>query len=208
MAKKKKHRYKKKPFSSKERYIKKKTTGEKVFIAFLYVSTIIVWLLCNFFGLKEHANLICAGTLGFIALVSILYYSNKKSGRRYLRYGFARLNNLTGEEFEELLKAYFRKNGYKVQLTPKSGDYGADLIVKKNGEKIIVQAKRYKGSVGISAVQEVIGAKEYYKGDKALVITNSYFTPAAKELAGKTKVKLWDGKIVAEIIEKKRLPGI
>ncbi len=208
MAKKKKRRYKKKTFTSKERYVKKKTTGEKIFIASLYILTAAVWIGCYCFGLEKHANLICAGTLGFIGLVAILYYSNKKSGKRYLRYGFARLNNLTGEEFEELLKAYFRKNGYKVQLTPKSGDYGADLIVKKNGEKIIVQAKRYKGSVGISAVQEVIGAKEYYNGDKALVITNSYFTPAAKELAGKTKVKLWDGKVVAEIIEKKRLPGI
>lgn len=210
MAKKKKHRYKKKPFSkkSKERYVKKKTFGEKFFLFFLYALPLATWIICTYYNLQKYAIPMCVGVLLTVTIFAIIYYSNKRNGKKYLRYGFARLNNLTGEEFEELLKAYFKKNGYKVDLTPKSGDYGADLIVRKNGEKIIVQAKRYKGSVGISAVQEVIGAKEYYKGDKALVITNSYFTPAAKELAGKTKVKLWDGKIVAEIIEKKRLPGI
>lgn len=210
MAKKKKHRYKKKSFSkkSKERYVKKKTVGEKVFLSFLYILPIATWLTCTYYKLEEYAGPMCIGALFAVTLIAILYYTNKRSGKKYLRYGFAKLNNLTGEEFEELLKAYFKKNGYKVDLTPKSGDYGADLIVRKNGEKIIIQAKRYKGSVGISAVQEVIGAKEYYKGDKALVITNSYFTPAAKELAGKTRVKLWDGKVVAEMIEKKKLPNI
>jgi Restriction endonuclease len=35
---------------------------------------------------------------------------------------------------------------------------GADLLVKKNGRKIAIQAKRYTGSVGDEAVQEIVGA--------------------------------------------------
>lgn len=55
-----------------------------------------------------------------------------------------------------------------------------------------MQCKRYKGKVGISAVQEVLGAKGYYKADKAMVITNSYFTPNAIKLANANDVELWD----------------
>ncbi|TBX57954.1 restriction endonuclease [Bacillus mycoides] len=47
-------------------------------------------------------------------------------------------------------------------MTKGSGDFGADLILKNNSEKIIVQAKRYKNKVGIQSAQEVIGAKRYY----------------------------------------------
>lgn len=207
MAKKKKRRYKK-VNSGKHRYIKKRTPGENFFLISLSVVVLLIAIACMYYSYTKYIYIIEILFLTGITVASFIYFARKRSGKKYLNYGFNKLNSLTGEEFEELLKAYFRKSGYKVELTPKSGDYGADLIVRKNGEKIIVQAKRYKGSVGISAVQEVIGAREYYKGSKALVITNSYFTPAAKELAGKTKVKLWDGKIVAEIIEKKHITGV
>ena len=36
---------------------------------------------------------------------------------------------------------------YKVEPTPLSNDYGADLICTKNGQVLVVQAKRYEGKV-------------------------------------------------------------
>ena len=38
------------------------------------------------------------------------------------------LNQLTGQEFEAFLAGLYRKLGYNVEMTPVSGDYGADLI--------------------------------------------------------------------------------
>jgi restriction system protein len=58
----------------------------------------------------------------------------------------------------------------------------------------VVQAKRYgyKNCVSLSAVQEVYGAKAYYRANQAWVVTNSYFTKQAKELAAACDVKLID----------------
>ncbi|MFC4803452.1 restriction endonuclease [Filifactor villosus] len=65
----------------------------------------------------------------------------------------------------------------------KSHDYGADLIISKNGETIAVQAKRYRNKVGIKAIQEAVASMKVYSCNRAMVITNSYYTKSALELA-------------------------
>ncbi|MCL6573586.1 MAG: restriction endonuclease, partial [Bacillus sp. (in: Bacteria)] len=79
-----------------------------------------------------------------------------------------------------------------AEVTKASGDYGADLLLTKGAKKVVVQAKRYSKDVGIKAVQEVIGAKSYYTAQDAWVVSNSYFTKAAKALAQKSNVLLVD----------------
>ena len=78
----------------------------------------------------------------------------------------------------------------------------ADLILKKDGEKIVVQAKRYSNKVGIEAVQQIIGAKEYYKATKGMVVTNSFFTPNAVKLASSSNIELWDRNKLLNILFK------
>lgn len=80
------------------------------------------------------------------------------------RFGAAQaveLDQLSGEEFEEFLAGLFRAQDYAVELTPTTGDYGADLILSKGGRRIAVQAKRYVGSVGVAAVQEALSGMAY-----------------------------------------------
>lgn len=103
-----------------------------------------------------------------------------------------KIDNMSGQDFEVMLKRYFEKRGYKAELTPTSNDYGADLVLTKRGIRTVVQAKRYKNSVGNSAVQEIVAAKAYYKAKKCIVITNSFFTKNAIKLAKVNKVELWD----------------
>lgn len=110
------------------------------------------------------------------------------------------LKNLSGVEFEVWVSKALKENGFAdVRGTPATGDQGADLIAKKDGKTIIIQAKRYQGAVGNKAVQEVIGAIQFYGGDEGWVITNSTFTPSAKALAQKSKVKLIDGEALDNI---------
>ncbi|WP_084031585.1 restriction endonuclease [Anaerobacillus arseniciselenatis] len=45
---------------------------------------------------------------------------------------------MSGRKFEEYLQALLIEKGYYVQLTPASGDYGADLILSTKGKKIIL----------------------------------------------------------------------
>ncbi len=103
-----------------------------------------------------------------------------------------KIDRMLGKEFELFSLRLLERFGYWGYQTADSGDYGADLIVFKDGLKIVVQTKRYSKSVGIKAIQEVLGAVKYYNADKALVITNSRFTKQAEELAAKSDVHLLD----------------
>ena len=137
-----------------------------------------------------------------ILLASFLVYKMKRARirKRYMNSGIYQVDKMSGEEFERYLKCHFEKLGYRVELTPKSHDYGADLIMRKDGERIVIQAKRYKESVGIKAVQEILGALQYYKADKGYVVTNSKsFTKSAIDLARNTSIVLWSRK---DIIDK------
>ncbi len=112
------------------------------------------------------------------------------------------IDQMNGYEFEDFMKKVYEKLGYSVDQTPLSGDQGADLILKKPEEKIVVQLKRYKGKIGNKAVQEVFSAKSFYDASKAIVITNSRFTQSAIALANEIGVDLIDRDGVANILEK------
>ncbi|MBO5620546.1 MAG: restriction endonuclease [Butyrivibrio sp.] len=127
-----------------------------------------------------------------VILVGIRIGSKAIKKRKYLNSPLAAVDHMSGEDFEKYLAAHFRKLGYRVRLTAGSGDFGADLVCKKNHETIVVQAKRYKKSVGIEAIQQIVASKAYYKADKCMVVTNSYFTKAAIKLAESNHVQLWD----------------
>ncbi|MDN3450077.1 restriction endonuclease [Planococcus sp. APC 3906] len=99
---------------------------------------------------------------------------------------------MSGREFEHYLRYLFINAGYRVKLTPASGDFGADLILETETQRIAVQAKRYKSKVGIKAVQEIASAKSHYRANETWVVTNNFFTAAAVELAQSNGVKLCD----------------
>jgi restriction system protein len=87
----------------------------------------------------------------------------------------------------------FRKQGYEVELTPKSGDQGVDLLLNKQSLRVAVQLKRYQGAVGNKAVQEIHSGVDYYDADEGWVITTSTYTRSARQLASKNGIRLIDG---------------
>lgn len=108
------------------------------------------------------------------------------------------LDKMTGVEFERFLKTFFERRGFLVTTTKISNDQGCDLILTKLGEKTSVQAKRYMGTIGNDAIQQVVASVKYYKCDLALVITTSKYTKAAQKLAEANYVELWDREILAK----------
>jgi restriction system protein len=112
--------------------------------------------------------------------------------RRLLQSGIAEIDLMTGRQFEEYLEALFNKLGYQVELTRYVGDYGVDLVVRKESEKTAVQAKRYKRQVGVQAIGEVLRAKGNYGCSRAMLVTNSHFTRQAQEEARTHGIVLWD----------------
>ena len=112
------------------------------------------------------------------------------------------IDQMTGEEFEKFIGDYFKKLGYKATVTPLAGDFGVDIIVENELVKIGIQAKRYSDRVTNSAIQEIVAGIKHYNLDKGMVITNNYFTRAAKELAKENNIILWDRDTLIDKISK------
>ncbi len=129
------------------------------------------------------------GVFSMLVLFQGVISSYKK---RQLKRTLQKIDAMNGFEFEEYAKLFFTSKGFEVSITQKSGDYGADLIIEKDGIKWAVQAKRYSHKVSPKAIQEVVSSKAYYACEKACVITNSYFTQAAQKLAQANRVLLID----------------
>jgi HJR/Mrr/RecB family endonuclease len=90
---------------------------------------------------------------------------------------------LKAERFENFLADVFREWGYDVQTTKTTGDQGVDLIISKGGVKTAVQTKGYVSSVGNDAIQQAHTGKSIYRCQRCAVITNSTFTPSARQAA-------------------------
>lgn len=109
---------------------------------------------------------------------------------------------MSGQEFEKFIAELFSRMGFDTEVTKATGDQGIDVIASKNGDKIGIQAKCYSGSVGNSAIQEAVAGKNYYRLNKAMVITNNLFTDSAQQLARANSIVLWDRNILKEKIER------
>jgi restriction system protein len=114
--------------------------------------------------------------------------------------GIDEIDKMDGKTFEKYLEVLFNKLGYRVERTRYIGDYGADLITNKDGVKTVIQAKRFKNKVNIKAVQEAVAAKGKYGCSEAMVVTNSYYTKQAEELARANGVRLWNRKDLANAL--------
>ncbi|MBQ9297752.1 MAG: restriction endonuclease [Clostridia bacterium] len=71
-----------------------------------------------------------------------------------------------GYLFEDYTANLLKKMGYiNVETTPKSGDFGVDVLAEKDGITYAVQCKLYSGDVGVDAVKEIYAGKDYYKAN-------------------------------------------
>ena len=112
------------------------------------------------------------------------------------------IDRMDGEEFENFLKEFFKKRGYKTSLTKKTIDWGGDLIITKEWVSIAVQCKRWNETVGVEAVQEAYAARDVYRTQHVMVITNSCFSNEAKKMAAVLGVELWDGaRLIRELMK-------
>lgn len=112
--------------------------------------------------------------------------------RELARSGIREIDEMDGRTFERRLVVLFRGLGYAVEHVGRRGDYGADLVVAGNGERMVIQAKRWSRNVGVKAVQEANAAPAMHECSRAMVVTNRYFTQAARRLAKANGVELWD----------------
>ena len=108
------------------------------------------------------------------------------------------IDSMTGIEFEHYLQKLLIHQGFSVHVTQSSGDLGVDLVASRNGVKIAIQAKRYNTKVSRRAISDAVAGVHHYGCNRAMVITNSYFSPGAITLARSTGCILVDRDTLAK----------
>ncbi len=107
------------------------------------------------------------------------------------------LMDLTPSEFESLITNLFQKMGLETRLTQASRDGGVDCVAFDPrpifGGKVVIQAKRYKNTVGVSAVRDLFGTVQNEGASKGILITTSGFGKASFDFAAGKPLELLSG---------------
>lgn len=186
-------------------YVLSKIVGKKVMFWGAFVKWTLIIVLALLHGRGIDGLSVFEGNLAFSAVVFALvsyetghliyFVAHKPDSISEYKLPFTFTNSTRknhGLDFEhEVARKLSGKGFNRINVTKGSGDFGADIIAYKGFEKYAIQCKCYSSPVGVKAVQEVIAGKSYYDCDRAMVITNSTFTPSAVELAKKSRVELW-----------------
>jgi HJR/Mrr/RecB family endonuclease len=150
------------------------------------------------FAIPEPINTIVFAATG-VGLFA-LYFLRRQRQRRQFMHKTGEVNtvedllNLTPTEFEDMVVELYRMAGHEAKRTGAVGDNGVDVEVQaKNGEKWIVQCKRWKGSVGEPIVRDFYGAMHHEKADKGTIITAGRFTRQATDWSAGKAITLYDG---------------
>jgi restriction system protein len=111
------------------------------------------------------------------------------------------LNGMSWREFEMLVGEAYRRQGFQVQELGGSGpDGGADLVLTKKGEKILVQCKQWKAyKVGVQPVRELLGVMIGMGASGGIVVTSGEFTRDALNFARNNNIQLVDGPTLHEL---------
>ena len=105
---------------------------------------------------------------------------------------FSWWKSLSGVAFEDAVAHILTVQGFDVEQTPRSNDKGVDLLLRKDGRKILVQCKAYSSSVGVGTLRELVGTKvQFEDADEIWLVALHGFSRTAKEFATRHGVVLY-----------------
>lgn len=143
---------------------------------------------------------ICKNDKRFIDSYDVAYSINEKDN----------LAVMDWEDFEHLIRELFEKefrtDGGEVKVTQASRDGGVDAIAFDpdpiRGGKIVVQAKRYTNTVGVSAVRDLFGTVMSEGAMKGILVTTANYGADAYEFAKGKPLTLLNGANLLNLLEK------
>ena len=114
------------------------------------------------------------------------------------------------EDFEHLIREIFEReftaSGGEVRVTQASRDGGVDAVAFDpdpiRGGKIVIQAKRYSHTVGVSAVRDLYGTLMNEGATKGVLVTTSDYGPDAYEFANGKPITLLNGANLLHLLGK------
>lgn len=114
------------------------------------------------------------------------------------------------EDFEHLVREVFEKefgaSGGEVKVTQASRDGGVDAVAFDpdpiRGGKIVIQAKRYANTVGVSAVRDLYGTVMSEGANKGILVSTANYGPDAYEFANGKPLTLLNGGNLLHLLAK------
>lgn len=165
---------------------------------------------------KALKGVAAASLSGLAAVAPILVID--RSDRRFIDAksvslddtGSTNLAAMHWEDFEHLVRELFEKEfssrGGEVNVTQASSDGGVDAIAFDpdpiTGGKIVIQAKRYTKTVGVSAVRDLYGTVLSEGAIKGILITTADYGPDAHKFALGKPITLLSGSNMLHLLEK------
>ncbi len=120
------------------------------------------------------------------------------------------LGAMDWEDFEHLIREVFERefgnDASEVKITRASRDGGVDAVVfdrdPLRGGKIVIQAKRYTNTVGMSAVRDLYGTVVNEGANKGILVTTADYGPDAYEFAKDKPLTLINGSNLLHLLAK------
>lgn len=115
------------------------------------------------------------------------------------------LLDLTPSEFEHLVGNMFTQMGLETRVTRSSRDGGVDAVAYDQrpvlGGKVVIQAKRYRHTVGVSAVRDLYGTMMNEGANKGILVSTSGYGKDAFTFAQDKPIELIDGSRLLYLLE-------
>lgn len=149
--------------------------------------------------------------LGLCWIAALLSYLGTRKRQRFLdtRTNLDSLAAGGWRQFEQLVGEAFRRQGYGVEETGLGGpDGGIDLILRKDGQRTLVQCKQWKcQQVGVSVVREMAGLLTHHQAQAVKIVCIGSFTPDAEVFARGKPIELIGGEELLQMIHAVKTPG-
>lgn len=120
------------------------------------------------------------------------------------------LASMPWEDFEHLVRQLFEmefaSRGGEVKITQASRDGGVDAVAFDpdpiTGGKIVIQAKRYTRTLGVSAVRDLYGTLMNEGASRGILVTTSDYGPDAYDFANGKPIALFSGSNLLHMLER------
>ncbi len=117
------------------------------------------------------------------------------------------LAQIDGRDFEKRIGEAFRRQGFRVTgfgaaRSAGGRDAGADLGLSKDGRRFLVNCRCWrKLEVGVTVIRELCKLLEVWGAHGGFVLTSGRFTPEAQELARLSRIRLYDGSQMEQLLQ-------
>lgn len=154
-----------------------------------FITTAVVVVAVGVFALaatasRETAYLLIGVLLltGCVVLGLVLFNAYRRQ-QKMRAIQISGVDVMDGFVFEKYVEQLLHHQGYQnVRLTEKY-DLGIDAIADRDGQRWGIQIKRNRGKTKAESVRQAVTALSHYKCTRAMVVSNSQFTGAARKLA-------------------------